>query len=192
MSGLSADPGTRALACPRVGRVWCTNRCMATTNDILTDGFGRVREGVHGVVVGLDPEYLTRRILPNANTIAWLVWHLTRVQDDHISEVAGQRQLWADGWYERFGLPFAREATGYGHDSTEVSAVVASGELLTGYYDAVHEKTQDYLRTLRPADLDRVVDERWDPPVTLAARIVSVLDDDAQHVGQAALVRGLL
>ena len=74
------------------------------------------------------------------------------MQDDHISEVAGERQAWADGWCERFGLPFAKGATGYGHDSTQVGAVVASGELLTGYYDAVHEKTQDYLRTLGPAD----------------------------------------
>jgi hypothetical protein len=42
-----------------------------------------------------------------------------------------------------------------------------------------------------PADLDRVVDKRWDPPVTLGVRLVSVVDDDAQHVGQAAYVRGL-
>lgn len=166
---------------------------MTTTSDILVDGFGRVREGVHSVVAGLGTERLAERPAPEANTIAWLVWHLTRVQDDHMSEVAGQEQVWlSDGWCERFGLPFAKDATGYGHEPAEVGGVVASAELLSGYYDAVHARTEDYLRTLGPDDLDRIVDERWDPPVTLAVRLVSVLDDDVQHVGQAAFVRGML
>ena len=41
------------------------------------------------------------------------------------------------------------------------------------------------------ADLDRVVDERWDPPVTLAVRLVSVLADGLEHAGQAAYIRGV-
>ncbi len=45
---------------------------------------------------------------------------------------------------------------------------------------------------LQPADLDVVVDERWDPPVTLGVRLVSVVNEVNQHVGQAAYVRGLL
>ena len=49
-----------------------------------------------------------------------------------------------------------------------------------------------YLATLDDDDLDRVVDTRWDPPVTVGVRLVSVIADDLQHVGQAAYVRGLL
>jgi hypothetical protein len=129
-----------------------------------------------------------------ANSIAWLVWHLTRVQDDHIADVAGLRQVWlAKGWQERFELPFAPGATGYGDDADDVAAVrVASGELLTGYHDEVYQQTVEYLRTVEESDLTRIVDERWDPPVTLGVRLVSVVSDDLQHAGQAAFLRGVL
>jgi hypothetical protein len=162
--------------------------------DLLTDGFGRVRDLVHEVVDGLDPDALGVRPLNTGNSIAWLVWHLTRIQDDHLADAGGYQQSYlADGWRERLGLPFDASDTGYGHSTEHVAAVrVPSGDLLTGYYDAVQTRTTEYLATLSPADLDRVVDQRWDPPVTLGVRLISVLGDTLQHAGQAAYVRGLL
>jgi len=162
--------------------------------DLLTDAFGRVQESVHDVVEGLDAEQLAARATAGANSIAWLVWHLTRVQDDHVAGVAGTEQIWtARKWSERFGLPLPLLSTGYGHDSGDVAAVrVDSPGLLTGYYDDVHEQTISYVRGLTDADLDRVVDRAWDPPVTLGARLVSVVNDDTQHVGQAAFIRGIV
>ncbi|MFI8091085.1 DinB family protein [Streptomyces sp. NPDC086080] len=162
--------------------------------DILIDGFGRIREEVHAAVEGLGPDALNARPGPGANSVTWLVWHLTRVQDDHIADAFGLDQVWLfDGWEKRlaFGLP--RHDTGYGHTSAQVGKVrVDSGDLLTGYHDAVHEQTLDALRSLTAKDLERVVDERWDPPVTMGVRLVSVLSDDLQHVGQAAYARGLV
>jgi hypothetical protein len=165
-----------------------------TSAELLVDAFGRVREVVHGTVAGLTPEQLAARLDDDANSIAWLVWHLTRIQDDHIADVADAEQVWTtQGWIERFGLPFDSGATGYGHTSDDVAAVrVDSGALLTGYYDAVHEQTIRYVERITDADLDRVVDERWDPPVTLGVRLVSVIQDNLQHGGQAAFVRGIL
>jgi len=165
-----------------------------TAAEILTDAFGRVRETVHEVVEGLTPDQLSERVAPEANSIAWLIWHLTRVQDDHVAEVRGTEQVWtAGGWIGRLALPFDARDTGFGHSSDQVAAVrVGSGELLTGYYDAVHDQTVGYLGELEDGGLDRIVDERWDPPVSLGVRLVSVIDDDIQHVGQAAFVRGLL
>jgi uncharacterized damage-inducible protein DinB len=162
--------------------------------DLLTDGFDRVREVVHHAVDGLSPEQLAVRPGETGNSIAWLVWHLTRIQDDHVAAVAGSPQVWTSaGWQTRFGLSLPTEDTGYGHSSRQVGAVrVASGELLTGYYDAVHAHTLDYLKGITDDDLGRVVDRSWDPPVTLATRLVSVLSDDLQHAGQAQYVRGLL
>jgi uncharacterized damage-inducible protein DinB len=162
--------------------------------DLLVDAFERVRESVHDAVEGLTEEQLTARLDPDANTIAWLVWHLTRVQDDHVGDVAGVEQVYtAQGWVQRFGLPFDPKAHGYGHSSADVAAVrVGDPALLTGYYDAVHDQTVRYLRGLTGPDLDRVVDEAWDPPVTLGVRLVSVVNDATQHVGQAAFVRGVL
>jgi len=166
---------------------------MTTANDLLIDGFDRVRETVAAAVEGLDEDRLAYRPDPDANSIAWLVWHLCRVQDDHVAEVAGGGQLWTSGgWVERFGLPFDVGATGYGHGSSDVARVRAGAELLAGYQDAVHAATVDYVRTLRDEDLPRVVDERWDPPVTLGVRLVSVLGDTMQHAGQASYVRGLV
>jgi len=164
-----------------------------TTADLLADAFGRIREIVHEVADGLSPGQLAWRPGSQANSIAWLIWHLTRITDDHVAGAAGAEQAWtAAGWADRFGLPLAVEATGYGHSPDEVAAVqVKSGELLTGYNDAVFEQTIRYVASLTDADLDRVVDERWDPPVTLGVRLVSVIADCLQHGGQAAYVRGL-
>jgi uncharacterized damage-inducible protein DinB len=82
---------------------------------------------------------------------------------------------------------------GYGHTPDQVAAVkVKSAEVLTAYYDAVHERTIRYVTLLTDADLSRVVDRSWDPPVTLAVRLVSVISDDLQHAGQAAYLRGMI
>ncbi len=164
-----------------------------TTADLLADAFSRIREVVHHTVDELKPDQLAARPGGQANSIAWLIWHLTRITDDHVAAAAGTEQAWtADGWAARFSLPFDVADTGYGHDSAEVGAVrVPSGELLTGYHDAVFEHTTRYVRDLTDADLDRIVDERWDPPVTLGVRLVSVISDGLQHAGQAAYVRGL-
>jgi uncharacterized damage-inducible protein DinB len=165
-----------------------------TSADLLMDAFGRIRELVHEVVADLAPEQLAFRVDGNANSIAWLVWHLTRIQDDHIAGVAETEQVWTSGdWVERFGLPFHREAHGYGHSSADVAAVqVESGELLIRYYDAVHERTIRFVRSLTDAALLRVVDDYWDPPVTLGVRLVSIISDDLQHAGQAAFIRGVI
>jgi uncharacterized damage-inducible protein DinB len=164
-----------------------------TSADLLVDAFGRIRQTVHYVVDGLTAEQLAFRIDSRANSIAWLVWHLTRIQDDHVADVARGEQVWTSrGWVERFGLPFHPAATGYGHRPGEVAAVqVESGDLLLGYHDAVYEQTIRYVGGLTDADLSRIVDESWDPPVSLGVRLVSVIDDDLQHAGQAAFVRGV-
>jgi uncharacterized damage-inducible protein DinB len=160
---------------------------------VLRDLFGRVETNVHGAVDGLDDAALAHRVGGDANSIAWLVWHLTRVQDDHVAEVAGTEQVWtAQGWAARFALPFDVEATGYGQGGDEVGAVRVGADLLLGYYDAVHEQTLQYLDRIGEDDLDTIVDRRWDPPVTLGVRLISVADDDIQHAGQAAFVRGVV
>ena len=161
--------------------------------DVLADAFGRVRDAVHPAVNGLGPDELAARPDPRANSIAWLVWHLTRVQDDHVADVAGTEQVWTAGdWVGRFGLPLDPGDTGYGHDAGQVGLVRAPADLLLGYYDDVHRRTLQFVRGLHEADLDRVVDERWDPPVALGVRLVSIIADDLEHCGQAAYVRGLL
>ncbi|MEV0095853.1 DUF664 domain-containing protein [Streptomyces sp. NPDC050738] len=164
------------------------------TAEVLADAFGRVQEVVHAAIEGLSPEELEFRPDDGANSIAWLVWHLTRVQDDHVADAAGLDQVWtAQGFAERFQLPLGEADTGYGHTAKEVAKVRAvSADQLGAYYDAVHEQTLSYVRGLDEGALDRIVDERWTPHVTLGVRLISVISDDLQHAGQAAYVRGLL
>ena len=160
---------------------------------LLADGFGRVPGVVRAAVEDLTDDQLVTRLDPQANTVAWLVWHLARVQDDHVADVAGSEQVWtSDGWAERFGLPREDDGIGYGDRPEDVAQVRASSDLLIGYLDAVTARTLDYVAALTDADLERVVDDRWDPPVTLAVRLVSVISDDLQHAGQAAFIRGVL
>ncbi|NDZ96704.1 DUF664 domain-containing protein [Streptomyces sp. SID6673] len=161
--------------------------------DVLIDGLGRVSDNVHAVLDGITADQLVHRPTPEANTIAWLVWHLTRAQDAQIADVAGTEQVWMSaGFHQRFGLPFPPSASGYGQSSEEVGQVVAEPDLLREYYDATHDVSVEYLAALTDDDLDRVIDESWDPPVTLGVRLISIVDDDAQHVGHAAYVRGLV
>jgi uncharacterized damage-inducible protein DinB len=161
--------------------------------DVLADAFERIRDAVHPAVTGLTPDELAYRPADESNSIAWLVWHLTRIQDDHVAGVDDGTQVWTSlGWAERFALPLDPTDTGYGHAPETVALVTAGSSLLLGYFEDVHAKTQAFIRSLSEDDLDRVVDERWDPPVTLQVRLVSVIADDLQHVGQAAYVRGIL
>jgi len=162
--------------------------------ELLVDAFTRVRDAVHEAVDGLTAEQLAFRPGPEANSIGWLVWHTSRVIDDHVAGVAGTGQAWTEkGWAERFDLPFGVDAIGYGQSADEVAAVrVASAEVLTGYYDEAHERAVRFAAGVSDADLDRVVDTRWDPPVTLGVRLVSVIADGLQHAGQAAYIRGLI
>lgn len=162
--------------------------------EVLEDAVGRVDENVPAVVSDLSAEQLAWVPGPGANSIGWLVWHLARVQDSHVTELLGGDEVWASGdWAKRFGLDPDPENTGYGHRADEVAAVRADGpEALTDYYDAVRARFGEVLATVDADGLDRIVDRNWDPPVTLGVRLVSIIDDCAQHVGQAAYVRGLL
>lgn len=160
--------------------------------EVLVDAFGRVSDVVHSAVDGLSVDTLTWRPDESANSIGWLVWHLSRIQDDHVAGVAGTEQVYeSKGFATRFDLPFGDDDTGYGHSPDDVAAVRADSALLTEYFESVHARTLQYLAGLRDSDLARVVDEAWDPPVTLAVRLVSVISDDLQHAGQAGYLRGL-
>ncbi len=170
-------------------------------SQLLTDAFDRVQDLVAGVVEGLTPEQLAYRLDPGANTIAWLVWHLSRVQDDHVAGAAAalgrsghSGQVWVEeGFAGRFGLPFPDAETGYGQSADEVGRVRGvSAELLNEYHERVHDRTTAFVNGLSGSDYDTVVDERWDPPVTLGVRLISVVGDVTQHVGQAAFVRGVV
>ena len=162
------------------------------SRDLLLHAYDQIQETLRRALDGLTAEQLTARVGPEANTIAWLAWHLVRVQDDHVAHLADVPQAYvAQGFAERFGFPFDPAAVGYGQSSEEVGQVQARREDLLAYHDAVDALTTAYLDRVDAAELARVVDDRWDPPVTAGVRLVSVLGDALQHLGQAGYLRGL-
>ena len=162
------------------------------TAELLTDHFGRIRELYVAAADDLDEETAHRRPGGHGNPVVWLLWHSARVQDDHVAGLAGGDQAWHNGWAERLGLPYETDDTGYGHSEERVAALhVGDLQLLVDYHEAVHRLTLDYVGSVDATELDRVVDDAWDPPVTAGARLVSVIGDLLQHLGQAAYVRGL-
>ncbi|MBS9532831.1 mycothiol transferase [Mycobacterium sp. M1] len=162
------------------------------TRELLCDAFTRLIEHADELTDGLTAEEADWRPTPEANSIAWLLWHSARVQDIQVAQIAGDEQVWTrDGWVERFGLDLPRGDSGYGHRPGDVAKVHAPAELLAGYYRAVHDFTLDYLAGITVAELARVVDTHWNPPVTAGVRLVSIIDDCAQHLGQAAYLRGI-
>jgi len=164
------------------------------SRELLMDCFGRIDDYFRDVADGLDAAALNFRPEGSGNSISWLLWHLTRVQDDHIVGLAEgdpQDQAWSS-WRERFGLPLEDWDTGFGHDDAQVASVrVDDPDLLLGYHADVHQMTLDHLHSIDPTGLERVVDRNWDPPVTAGVRLVSVVGDCLAHLGQADYVKGL-
>ena len=161
--------------------------------ELLLELYGRIPPLARDAVEGLDVDQLIEPPSPGANSIGWLVWHLTRVQDHHVSEILDTSQIWVDGeWASHFALTPDPSNIGYGHTAAEVSAVQPDRpEVLLDYLDVVDQRTRSMLERIVPTDLDRIVDRRWNPPVTLGVRLISIADDSLQHAGQAAYIRGL-
>jgi hypothetical protein len=160
---------------------------------LLLELYGRIRPLAASAVQGLTPDQLREAPAEGANSIGWLVWHSARVQDHHIAELLDADQVWVSGdWPRRFGLTADPSNIGYGHSPDDVASVRPdSADILLDYLDAVEAPTRRLLAEVAEADLDRIVDRRWDPPVSMGVRLVSIADDSLQHVGQAGYLRGL-
>lgn len=168
----------------------------AAARELLRDSFTRIVEHVDAITDGLTEETAFYRPTAvsgqPANSIAWLLWHSARITDAQLAHIAGTEQVWlSGGWVDRFGLDLPRDAHGYGHTPEEVGKVRAPADLLAGYYHAVHKATLEYVAGVDAGELARVVDENFDPPVTASVRLVSIVDDCAQHLGQAAYLKGI-
>lgn len=158
--------------------------------DLALDAFSRVDENLRASLEGLDEQALVWRPGPDANPIGWLAWHLTRGFDAHLAELAETEPLWKGS---RGGIvaPYDDDATGFGQSPDEVGEFRASAEALLAYWREVYERARETVAGLASDDPERIVDDSWDPPVTLAVRLVSLMDEGSQHAGQIAYLRGL-
>ena len=163
--------------------------------EIVADALGRINRVLHRAMDGIPAGVLNRQPTPESNSMAWLAWHLCRVQDHHISDLLGIPQLWiADGWHEKFGMARDESETGTGHTLEQVAALkVDSAELSLGYADAVLARSKQYLATVKPEDLDAEINEpQYSPLPIVGVRLVSIISDNTQHAGQVMYARGLV
>ena len=121
-------------------------------SEVYLELYGRISPLIRATVDGLDTATLTLAPKPGTNPVGWLVWHLTRVQDHHVSEVLDQPQLWvSDDWSARFGLTLIPGTWVSGHQTPDIATVKPeSAQALIDYYDAVYARTRPILEGLTP------------------------------------------
>jgi len=162
---------------------------------LINDSYGRVSQTLERALSGLTQDDLNELPHADCNSLGWLTWHLTRVQDHHFADLIGEKQLWiTEGWHAKFNRAPNPLDIGFGHSSEDVAAFKSpDAGILLQYHRAVLERSKRYLSTLSAADLDRELNEpQYQPLPTVGVRIISVMSDNLQHAGQVAYVRGLL
>jgi uncharacterized damage-inducible protein DinB len=167
---------------------------MAAVEGVLS-ALERNWEMVDATLAGMDDAILARRPTDQCNSIAWLLWHMTRVVDTFVhTRLQVQPQVWIrDGWYAKFGMDPDPDNRGVGWTATQVAQwVPPAKDVQAGYYEAIKQATRAYLATLSDTDLEvrRVI-----PPVpeprTVAAALGQMTWDNVAHGGQIAYLRGL-
>jgi len=160
-------------------------------NEYTVNALQRVHVFMGLAFADLSPEQLWYRPAAEANSIAWVGWHLTRGLDRRVSDMDRGEQTWVEGrWYEAFGLPANPADYGVGHTSEQVDTVRPpdSGVIL-GYYDAVYRRTLEFMASSAADDHNRVLDDSGN---TLAVEMVGMVAGNLQHVGQVGYIRGLI
>lgn len=139
---------------------------------------------------GLTDAQLYAQPSPQTNSIAWLMWHLSRWRDAVSASVSGEPQLWEqDGWATRYGIPASR--TGLGDTLEQVAAFRVERTLLFGYAEAAHQVTIARIARLTPEQLQQPVLVHTGEHRPAWRALASICSDSAQHSGQIAYLRGL-
>ena len=167
-----------------------------TWQEMIMDIFDRIAAQLAQVLEDLTPKQLNQQPGRGANTIGWLIWHLTRSHDRNMSELMGLEQLWiSEGWYSRFNRKPDPAETGYRHTTKEMAAFKAPDSLtIMEYHRAVLERIKDYIANyLEESILEQEMYSPTFDSVSPTYRVITgIINDALQHVGQAAYVRGLI
>ena len=167
---------------------------VMNARDVLREAASRPATEAKALVNTLPAGALNAHAGGHTNSIAWLLWHAGRQMDVQLAQLNGEPQVWhSQGFDARFNLGELGDTVGYGHTAEQARAVVVEdAALLVKYLGAATATLSEYIAGLSEADLDDVIDTSWTPHVTRGVRLVSMIDDAAQHVGQAAYASGIL
>jgi uncharacterized damage-inducible protein DinB len=160
----------------------------------------RVRQNTLNMIKGLTAAQLKWQPGPEANNIAFLLFHTFRVDDWYFNRwVAGGQELWErEGWPKRWRLPTPHEqassafSTGHSWTPQQVASWVPPplGEMLE-YATAVRKSAIEVIRTL---ELNRLQEQpRPDRPEwTVANYLQNGTIHEAQHQAQIDFILGLM
>ncbi len=139
----------------------------------------------------LTDEQLFYQPTADTNSIAWLIWHLSRWRDHVSAAVSGEPQVWVkDGWSTRFGL--SEVGTGLGDSLEQVAALRVERETLFGYLDAAHTETMKRVTQLTSAQFEQSVEYLPGTSRVAWQALAGICGDSYQHAGQIAYLRGLI
>ncbi len=149
---------------------------------------------VDSAMEGLDQETINRIPAEQCNSIAWILWHMSRVVDTFVNTRFQSRpQLWiAGGWHQRFGMGDDPDDRGVGWTMEQVASWSPPDlSVQLGYHQAVREAAAGYLSSATEADLAEVkVIPPAPEPRTVANALGQMVWDAVAHGGQIAYLRG--
>ena len=172
---------------------------QVTVNQVIMGLLSSVVGQIKRATDEATEEQLYYRPSADANSMAWLVWHLSRWQDYMSASISGDRQVWfTEGWAQRFALPadLPNEATGWGDSSEQVAAFRVDRAVLIGYMEAANRAAVERVAKLTPEQLEQPVS--WGTPQTPVdtrpawRALTSICGDSLQHIGQINYIRGLV
>ena len=153
-------------------------RSLAFTHAALRDARNGTDEQLHFV-----PEQ-------GSHSIAWCLWHTSRVEDLIISRVTGQEPVWSEEWAARTGLPFDGFGTGMSDDDAR-DVRVGDMAALAGYQDAVIERTTQFLANATDEDLEREIPARNGSESVGEAISLHMMGHFNGHRGEINTLRGM-
>jgi len=165
---------------------------MSTFKEAIQSGLEEYLQELKRVIEGLTSAEIRWQPTLHTNHIAWLVWHMARVEDVWVSRLRRRPAVWqADGWADRFHMDPTSSGAGQTMEDVRAMPEIPLADLMA-YFDAVRAVTRDYLDQATDADLSQ---EYPHPRLGLRTGIWIVghlLVEESQHVGQVALLRGMM
>jgi uncharacterized damage-inducible protein DinB len=166
---------------------------MSTFKEAIRIGLDEYLDGLRRAIEGLTPAEARWQPTVHTNHIAWLVWHMARVEDRLVSQyLRGTTEVWtAEGWADRFKM--SPESHGGGQTMEDVRAMpdILLTDLMA-YFEAVRAVTHQYLDPATDADFSREYRHPRRGLVTGTWIMVHLIVEESQHTGQVGLIRGMM
>ncbi len=160
--------------------------------ELITLSLKENEEYVNDAIKKLSQDELAWRTKPHSNSIAFLMWHLARVEDLWINRILkGGKEIYeAEGWYKKYKTEI--QDNGAFFDEAKLKAwPVPTLKLLKEYAAAVRQTTLAYLKTLNEKDLDEPRDFTW-MKGTNGTALSHLISEIGEHSGQIGYIKGIM